>query len=423
MNIIARTLILLVLLLVWACCGEQLVAAGLWLNAQAGADWPSLVLAVGVALLCLLLLVPLLVSLWRALFGSTPLRFRHMLVWGGILLLLCVGADVVDKGLALNSLTHYPLLGYIFWGLIACFLYWQVVAPIVCFCRLTTLRFADDASRVALAMRYLRRWRSAARAAGREDCDKFGELYAGLHNARSAGDAESMKVLLAEFAAQDELLPARSRELIRNYCQIAALAVVVSRNRWLDGAALLFLQLRLVVSLAQLHGGKPSPVFNALCMGAVVANSFVYVVINGLLYGDGGMMVTELVDDIADLLVDDPEVQYKAGNSASHILPIVGKAFSGVVDVLARPTLEAALAASNVYVCGHLFLRRLQGEARLPGFKEVIALRRKGRVEIFRGVAEALKDKCCEKFGFGRETADSEPVSQSASNAAPLPRV
>ena len=182
---------------------------------------------------------------------------------------------------------------------------------------------------------------------------------------------------------------------------------MVSRNKWLDGAALLFLQLRLLIALAQLHGGKPSPVFNALCFGAVIANSFVYVVINGLLYGNGGLMVTELVDDIADLLVDDPEVQYKAGNSAANILPVVGKAFSGIVDVLARPTLEAALAASNVYVCGHLFLRRLQGESRMPGFKEVVAMRRKGRMDIFRGVAEALKDKCRDKFGIGRTPSDS----------------
>ena len=131
------------------------------------------------------------------------------------------------------------------------------------------------------------------------------------------------------------------------------------------------------------------------------------IMIFGLLYGNGGLMVTELVDDIADLLVDDPEVQYKAGNSAANILPIVGKAFSGIVDVLARPTLEAALAASNVYVCGHLFLRRLQGESRMLGFDEVIAMRRKGRMDIFRGVAEALKDKCREKFGIGHTQADT----------------
>lgn len=401
MKIVVRTLVLLILLLLWAGCGSLLLAAGEWLNMVAGAEWPCYVLAAALSLLCLWLLLPLLVSLGRALCGRTPGRLRHMLVWGGILLLLYLGADVVDKGVALNSMTRYPLLGYLFWGIVACFLYWQVVAPVLSFYRLTPLRSAEPAKRATVAMRALRRWRAEARAAGRADCDKFEELYASLHNARSAGDKPLLDKLLAEYAEQEELLPRRSRELIRNYCQIAALAVVVSRNKWLDGAALLFLQLRLVVALAQLHGGKPSPVFNALCFGAVLANSFVYVIINGLLYGNGGMMVTELVDDIAELLVDDPEVQYKAGNTATGILPIVGKAFAGVVDVLAKPTLEAALAASNVYVCGHLFLRRLQGEARMLGFKEVVALRRKGRVEIFRGVTEALRNKCREKLGVG----------------------
>lgn len=416
MNIIIRILVLLVLLLLWACCGSYLFEGAQWLNSCVGAEWPGYVLSAGLAVLCLWLLGPLPVSLGRAVFSRTPLRLRYMLVWGGILLLLYLGADVVDKGIALNALTSYPLLGYLFWGIIACFLYWQVVAPVISFCRLTPMHTADAGQRAALAMRYLRRWQAEARAAGRADYDKFDALYASLHNARSAGDEALLEKSLANYAEQEELLPKRSRELIRNYCQIAALAVVVSRNKWLDGAALLFLQLRLVVALAQLHGGKPSPVFNALCFCAVVANSFVYVIINGLLYGNGGMMVTELVDDIAELLVDDPEVQYKAGNTATTILPFVGKAFAGVVDVLAKPALEAALAASNVYVCGHLFLRRLQGDTRALNFKDVIAMRRKGRVEIFRGVTEALRDKCREKFGLSRETPETPAAAGADGN-------
>ena len=55
----------------------------------------------------------------------------------------------------------------------------------------------------------------------------------------------------------------------------------------------------------------------------------------------------------------------------------VCKGIPGVADAVAKPTLEAALAASNVYVVGHLFLRRLEGDARLPGFREVISMRRK----------------------------------------------
>ena len=407
MKIIARVIVLIAMLLLLACCGSYIAAVGDWLNACCGAAWPAMALWGAVALLCLWCVLPLLLSLCKLIFGGKRAGMGHWLIWGGIVLLIYLGSDLIDKGNALNELTPYPVLGYVFWGLIAIFLYWQVVGPIVSFCRLTTIVSAEPRSRARAAMRNIRDWRQQTRRERKDDYRRYDALYDSLHNACSSRDAAAMQRLLAEYADQPDLLPARCRELIINYCQISALTVVVSRNKWLDGAALLFLQLRLLIALAQLHGGKPSPVFNALCFGAVIANSFVYVVINGLLYGNGGLMVTELVDDIADLLVDDPEVQYKAGNSAANILPVVGKAFSGVVDVLARPTLEAALAASNVYVCGHLFLRRLQGESRMLGFKEVVAMRRKGRMDIFRGVAEALKDKCRDKFGIGRTQADA----------------
>ena len=414
MKIIAKALVLIVLLLLLACCGQYVAAAGEWLNACCGAAWPSLALWGVIALLCLWCMLPLLLSLCKLLFGGNRAGIGQLLIWGGIVLLVYLGADIIDKGNALNELTPYPIMGYVFWGLIAVFMYWQVVVPIVSFCKLTTFASGDTISRARAALRNINDWRQAARRERHEDFRRYDALYDSLHNACSSRDSAAVQQLLLDYTEQADLLPRRCRDLILNYCQIAALTVVVSRNKWLDGAALLFLQLRLLIALAQLHGGKPSPVFNALCFGAVIANSFVYVVINGLLYGNGGLMITALVDDIADLLVDDPEVQYKAGNSAANILPVVGKAFSSVVDVLARPTLEAALAASNVYVCGHLFLRRLQGESRMLGFKEVVDMRRKGRMEIFRGVAEALKDKCRDKFGIGRtQTEASEKLHDS----------
>ena len=166
MNMIIRILVLLVLLLLWACCGSYLLEGGQWLNSCIGAEWPGYVLSAGLAVLCLWLLGPLPVSLGRAVFSRTPLRLRYMLVWGGILLLLYFGADVVDKGIALNDLTSYPLLGYLFWGIIACFLYWQVVAPIISFCRLTPMHTAD-AGRRAGGDRRLRERRSDQRGAAR----------------------------------------------------------------------------------------------------------------------------------------------------------------------------------------------------------------------------------------------------------------
>lgn len=68
-----------------------------------------------------------MLSLCKLLFGGNRAGIGQLLIWCGIVLLVYLGADVIDKGNALNELTHYPILGYVFWGLVAVFLYWQVV--------------------------------------------------------------------------------------------------------------------------------------------------------------------------------------------------------------------------------------------------------------------------------------------------------
>lgn len=408
MKTIIKGAALVALSLLWAACGHLITAFGLNLNTMFGVEWAVYVLWGCLAGLFLLLLVPLLVSLCRAVFSGAPLRFRYMMVWGGIALLLYFASDLVDKGIALNQLTRYPLLGYLFWFLIAFFLYWQVISPIVSFLRLTTFRSGDLRDRSRAALLNISVWRSAAKAQGRADYTRWDSLRDQLHNARSSCDHISLQRLLDEYSRVDELLPGRSRALINTYCQIAALTVVISRNRWLDGLALMFLQLRLLIALARLHGGRPSPVFNALCFGAVILNSFVYVILNSLICDSAAMVATELVDDFADLLIDDPDVQYKAGNAAAKNVPIFGM-LAGVTDVIAKPVLEAALAASNVYVTGHLFLRRLQGEARVPSFRDVVALRRSGRLEIVRRVMSALRARCADQMSQAApESAEQE---------------
>ncbi len=399
MKTILKALVLIVLLLVVAGCGPRVTALGEWLNCYLGTGLAVWVLWGALCLPLLCLAVPLLLSLGRALVSGTRAGIGNMLIWGCIALLLYLGSDLIDKGVALNELTPYPVLGYMFWALIAFFVYWQVVAPILSFCRLTTLVSADPRARARAAMRCIHEWRTLARRERRDDVRRYDSLYDSLHNACSSRDTATLQQLLADYARQPDLLPRRSRELIFTYCQISALTVVVSRNKWLDGVAMLLLQLRLIVTLARLHGGKPSPVFNALCFGSVVLNSFVYVIINSLIYDNGALIATELVEDFAELLIDDPDVQYKAGNAAARNVPLLGMV-AGVADAVAKPTLEAALAASNVYVVGHLFLRRLEGDATLPGFREVISMRRKGRLEIVRRVFAALNAKCSEKFGF-----------------------
>ena len=205
MKIIARVILLIAMLLLLACCGSYIAAAGDWLNARCGAAWPAMALWGAVALLCLWCVLPLLLSLCKLIFGGKRAGMGHWLIWGGIVLLIYLGSDLIDKGNALNELTPYPVLGYVFWGLIALFLYWQVVGPIVNFCRLTSIVSAEPRSRARAAMRNIRDWRQVARRERKDDYRRYDALYDSLHNACSSRDAAAMQRLLAEFDYQ--LLP------------------------------------------------------------------------------------------------------------------------------------------------------------------------------------------------------------------------
>ncbi|MDO5471328.1 MAG: hypothetical protein Q4F38_08500 [Akkermansia sp.] len=422
MNIFLRILLTALLLQPAAFYHEYITALGEYLNAQTGiAIWPYLVWAAT----GLLILLPVLPLLFRARGAAV----RHLLVWGVLALLLYFCADLAQKGQQLNELTAFPILGYLLWGVILYFICSQVIYPIYSFCRLTTLHSAGLEQRAAVALQFLDEKMQKSGDYG--TTEEMLKQRSAISYALNDKNSELLAARLREFEATYDPFATRSRNIITDYCKVAALAVIVSRNKWIDGLALLFLQTRMLIELAKVYGGKPSPVFNALCFGAVICNSFIYVIINGLIYGSGAAVVEGLIDDVAELLVDDPQVQYSAGKGIVESVPVLGKVVTSVSTTIVQLLIEATLSASNVYVTGHLFLRRLRGEAltfksdtdsKRSVFAQIIKLRRTGRAEILDSVKETIENKIKEKFGFGKEKTDNaEGTSFTADNNIPHP--
>lgn len=412
--------LLAALLLFAACHGDLIVEAGveltcLWPVAGADCIWGVYALCGLYGLSLLVLALPLMLRAIKAITSEQPLSWRTLLFWFVLLFLIYFSADIVDKGAALNELTPYPLLGWLFWAFIAVFVLWQVVLPIVSFVRLTSMGKLDDLAhaRRALHDSELLRYRSAESCHTDEE-HKRHRLYRELSNALGNRDKQALPDLLRRYREMDDMLPARARKLIFSYCQVAGLSVVISRNKWLDGLALIFLQLRLVIALARMYGGKPSPVFNTLCFAAIILNSFIYIILNSLSAEKVAEVSAALAGEFADLLLDDPEVEYKAATSVSEGLPFVG-GMAKALDVVINPLLEASLAGANVYVTGRLFLCCLEGGQRPSSFGDIVRLRRQGRLELVRKLFTPLNARFAQKFKRNLPTAglNCEPEPQA----------
>lgn len=282
---------------------------------------------------------------------------KYGLVFLGLLLAVYCGADLVEKGEALNALTPWPILGWVLWAMVVWAVWYWLVWPV---CGFLMLRSAADVSPVQCgkaALRYLRRQkqRSDAESAALVD----------LESALNRSDMEDLQVALEAFDAVDTRKH-EAKRLISKYCNSAALGVVFSRNKLVDGVLLLVIQCRLVVALARLAGYKPSPVFNALCFGWVLSNS---------------LMAALLTQDAAEL-ASDALMEALTGTLFSKEELAADCMGSKWCNFTVSALLEATMGGSAVYVTGHLFMSRLQlgsGEKKPPrGFKDLIELKRQG---------------------------------------------
>lgn len=304
--------------------------------------------------------------------------FKHL-----ILLLILAGvyfaADFLEKGIILNDITPYPVLGIVFWVLLLYIVFVVVIQPIIQFRRLKNIKSVD----VEKTAKKIHKQLEAHKF---EDKDKEEHWQSRIWHSindelvtKRDNDPERkqrLTALIEEYIKTDNQhngKAEKAKKIINKYSWSAALCVVFSRNSFLDGLLILFAQLNMTVEIAKLYGYKPSPMFNALCFGWIATNS----IITGLFSQAGA----EAVGDVfADSLTNGDIIE---GGLTSTILSKT----SGMV-------VEGLAAATTVYVTGNIVLLHLQGSPEIK-LETLFRLRRRGRLELIKeipaNVAEKLK--------------------------------
>lgn len=296
--------------------------------------------------------------------------FKHL-----ILLLILAGvyfaADFFEKGIILNDITPYPVLGIVFWVLLLYIVFVVVIQPIIQFRKLKNIKSVDVEKAAKKIHKQLENHKF-------EDKDKEEHWQSRIWHSindelvtKRDNDPERKQRLTAliEEYNQHNGKAQKAKKIINKYSWSAALCVVFSRNSFLDGLLILFAQLNMTVEIAKLYGYKPSPMFNALCFGWIATNS----IITGLFSQAGA----EAVGDVfADSLTNG---DFLEGGLTSTILSKT----SGMV-------VEGLAAATTVYVTGNIVLLHLQGSPEIK-LKNLFQLRMEGRKELRNDITEKLK--------------------------------
>lgn len=298
--------------------------------------------------------------------------FKHL-----ILLLILAGvyfaADFLEKGIILNDITPYPVLGIVFWVLLLYIVFVVVIQPIIQFRKLKNIKSVDVEKAAKKIHKQLENHKF-------EDKDKEEHWQSRIWHSindelvtKRDNDPERKQRLTAliEEYNQHNGKAQKAKKIINKYSWSAALCVVFSRNSFLDGLLILFAQLNMTVEIAKLYGYKPSPMFNALCFGWIATNS----IITGLFSQAGA----EAVGDVfADSLTNG---DFLEGGLTSTILSKT----SGMV-------VEGLAAATTVYVTGNIVLLHLQGSPEIK-LKNLFQLRMEGRKELLTDIPKAAKEK------------------------------
>lgn len=405
MRTLIKFLLLFVVILFWAQGYESLWSAGAYFSELTGVSVMGKFWIGGVAFISLVLAMSALADVCRICRGKGSGIASGLSVIG-IGVIIYFGADLVAKGQALNQLTTVPVLGYLFWLLLAWFIYVQLVSPIISFCRLPYAAHLSPKQSAAFAISDLNRWLKAN--PGHVHYQDYLKLRNDLICAKGQANVrpEHLQDLLTKYEGKEDLFQQAARNLILNYCKVGALAVVLSRNKWVDGLALLYLQLKMVIELARLHGYKTGPIFNSLCLGWVLASSLIYVAINDCL--SKGKCVFDLSGEFAAALMNSPDVQREKSSFFDDV-PIIGS-FVRATKCFVGPMLEATLAASNMYVVGHLYLRRLNGDKRRR-FRDALEIRSEGRKQLLTILTEAIMKKA-KSAGFKQDVNSTDEMDQ-----------
>ena len=304
--------------------------------------------------------------------------FKHL-----ILLLILAGvyfaADFLEKGIILNDITPYPILGIVFWVLLLYIVFVVVIQPIIQFRKLKTINGGD----VNKAAKKLHKQLEAYKFKDKNNEENWqSRIWHDINEillTKPENDPErktQLAAMIEEYVKTDNQhngKAEKAKKIINKYSWSAALCVVFSRNSFLDGLLILFAQLNMTVEIAKLYGYKPSPMFNTLCFCWIATNS----IITGLFSQAGAQAVGDV---FADSLTNGDIIE---GGLTSTLLSKT----SGMV-------VEGLAAATTVYVTGNIVLLHLQGIPEIQ-LETLFRLRRRGRIELLkeipRNVAEKLK--------------------------------
>ncbi len=286
------------------------------------------------------------------------------LVWGLLLLLAYFGADLVDKGNALNEMTPYPVLGYVLWASIALALWFLLLQPIIQFCNLRRAGKESLPRQARRAARVLRAYRHEPE--GSELRQLAEEFRAAPRDFSTLEGRNGWQELLARYR---QAIHGRAHDTILGYCKAAGVGVVFSRNNLLDGLILLAMQVRLVIALARTYGYKPSPVFNACCLGWIALNSLIAALTRGAVED----LSTTAADTMLELVLGSDEL----ATASTEIV-----ATKAGLQITVQILIEAIMAGTAVYITGRLFLWKLENEGREVTLKTLLELRAEGRREL-----------------------------------------
>ncbi len=277
------------------------------------------------------------------------------LLWCLLLILTYYGVDIIEKGKELNTLTDYPIWGYVLWGVMAVVLWVLIIGPVIHF---TNLRYVGEES----LRRQVDRATDALSAYRREPEESelrqlSEEFTAAPRDFTTLEGKHGWQELLARFR---EAVHGRAHDTIIGYCKAAGVGMIFGFNGLLDGLILLAIQVRLVLELARVFGYKPTSFFNGCFFGWIAVNSLVVALTSGWVQALSASAVASMLGgtDVTDMAT------VRAG-----------------LEVVMAVLIQALIAGVLTYATGRIFLWRLEHEGREVALKTLLKLRVEGRRE------------------------------------------
>ena len=297
------------------------------------------------------------------------------------LVLLLIGlyfaSDLYEKGMLLNQALPVPVLGYLFWALLAFAVYDIVLAPTIAFTRMTHVKRDGSVDVISISRMILRQLEKNKREP---------ELREKIRGELQIQNTEELKKLLDNYY---DGLDEKAKKTIRSYSWKAALCVVFSRNPMVDAVLMFLAQYRMALELMMQYGFKPSPVFNILCFFWIATNS----VLNGI-------FSQATADNVGEIMGEYLSTSFLEDGLATKFLSKLGSS-----------AVEAMTAATTVYVTDWIVNRKLKGERSSVSVKELFAMRKTARKELLCDLTDDARKKI-EKWY--KESPDEPDTSESA---------